>query len=285
MMSHALELKHVSRSFGDFALEDVNLTLPAGCVLGLVGENGAGKSTTIRLIMNALRRDSGEITVLGCDNTRPEFQQVKEDIGFVLDEAYFPEVLNARQVGQVLAKTYTHWDPVAYEGYLRRFALPEEKLFKDYSRGMRMKLAIAAALSHGVKLLILDEATAGLDPIARDEILDLFLEFTRDEDHSILISSHILSDLEKVCDYVAFLHEGRLMLCEEKDALMDTYGVAVCTAEQLRSLPEDAVVAVEENRYNTRALVRRHEVPASLPLERAGIEDIILLLVKGGKRA
>lgn len=282
---NALELRHVSRSFGEFALRDINLTLPQGCILGLIGENGAGKSTTIRLIMNALRRDAGEIFVLGQDNTAPGFHQLKEDVGVVLDEAYFPEVLTARQVGTVMKNTYHHWNDAVFSDYLRRFDLPLNRQFKDFSRGMKMKLAIAVALSHQPRLLILDEATSGLDPIVRDEILDLFAEFTREENHSILISSHILSDLEKICDYIAFLHKGALLFCEEKDRLLETYGVVACTEAQLRDLPENAVVGVEHSAYGTRALVRRAEVSKALPVERASVEDIILFQVKGEKQA
>ena len=197
---NAIQLSHINKSFGDFAIRDLCLEVPSGTICGLVGENGAGKSTTIRLLMGALRPDSGSARVLGSDVSSPEFRAVKEDIGVVLDEAYFPESLNAVQVGRIMAGTYRRWDQGRYDGYLKRFDLPLKKQFKDFSRGMRMKLAIAVALSHQPKLLVLDEATAGLDPIVRDEVLDLFNEFTREEDHSILISSHILKDLEKLCD-------------------------------------------------------------------------------------
>ena len=183
--ANAIELRHVSRSFGDFAISDLSFCLPTGCILGLMGENGAGKSTTLRLIMNTLRRDAGEITVLGVDNTAPNFRQVKEDIGVVLDEAYFPEVLSVRELKKVLKDSYQNWEQDTFQGYLDRFELPEKKAFRHFSRGMKMKLAIAAALSHRPKLLLLDEATAGLDPIVRDEILEVFAEFTRSEDHSL----------------------------------------------------------------------------------------------------
>jgi ABC-2 type transport system ATP-binding protein len=282
---NALELRHVSRSFGDFALQDVSFTLPRGCILGLIGENGAGKSTTIRLIMDALRRDSGEILVLGEENTAPGFQPLKEQIGVVLDEAYFPEVLTVNQVNAVMKNTYRQWSEDLFFGYIQRFDLPGNRCFKDFSRGMKMKLAIAVALSHHPKLLILDEATSGLDPIVRDEILGIFAEFTREEDHSILISSHILSDLEKLCDYVAFLHKGKLLFCEEKDRLLETYGVVTCTEKQLRNLPESAVLGAERSAYGARALVKRSEIPGALGVERASMEDIILFLVKGEKNA
>ena len=284
-MNNAIELRNVCRSFAGFELQDVTFALPTGCILGLVGENGAGKSTTIRLIMNAIARDGGEISVLGCDNTAPEFRAVKEDIGVVLDEACFPSVLNAKQIGKTMAGIYARWDDGLYQSYLKRFKLPEKKRVKDFSRGMKMKLAIAAALSHHPRLLILDEATSGLDPIVRDEILELFSDFTRDPEHSILISSHIVSDLEKLCDYIAFIHEGRLLFCEEKDTLLEKYGVVACTREQLADLPEEAVVSIRTNEYGAQALVVKDAVSASFAPERPLMEDIILFMVKGGKRA
>ena len=282
---NAIQLSHINKSFGDFAIRDLCLEVPSGTICGLVGENGAGKSTTIRLLMGALRPDSGSARVLGTDVSSPEFRAVKEDIGVVLDEAYFPEVLNVDQVGKIMAKTYRRWDPAKYSTYLDRFQLPEKRQFKDFSRGMKMKLAIAVALSHDPKLLILDEATAGLDPIVRDEILNIFFsEFARDEEHSILISSHILSDLEKLCDYIAFLHQGRLLFCDEKDRLLEEYGIFTGTVEQADSLRPEAVVYREDGSYGgVRALVRRAEVPAGFLLERATIEDIILFTVKGAK--
>ena len=281
---NAIELSHINKSFGDFAIRDLNLTVPSGTICGLVGENGAGKSTTIRLLMGALRPDSGTASVLGTDVFSPEFREMKEDIGVVLDEAYFPESLNATQVGKIMAVTYRRWDQGLYDGYLKRFDLPVNKQFKDFSRGMRMKLAIAVALSHQPRLLVLDEATAGLDPIVRDEVLDIFNEFTREEDHSILISSHILSDLEKLCDYIAFIHQGDLLFCEEKDRLLEEYGIFTDSAEQLECLQPEAIVAREESRYGgVRALVRRDLAPAGFHLEKPTVEDVVLFLVKGAK--
>ena len=282
---NAIKLSHINKSFGDFAIRDLNLTVPSGTICGLVGENGAGKSTTIRLLMGVLRPDSGAARVLGADVSSPEFLQVKEDVGVVLDEAYFPESLNAVQVGKIMAATYRRWDQAAYDGCLKRFDLPGNKQFKDFSRGMRMKLAIAVALSHQPKLLVLDEATAGLDPIVRDEVLDIFNEFTREEDHSILISSHILSDLEKLCDYIAFIHKGDLLFCEEKDRLLEQYGIFEDSRENLDCLQPEAIVAREESRYGgVRALVRRDLAPAGFQLEKPSVEDIVLFLVKGAKR-
>ena len=281
MSENALELRHVSRRLGDFELRDVNLTLPKGCILGLVGENGAGKSTTIRLLTGELWPDSGTVSVLDAEPGGPDFRAVKERLGVVLDDAWFPEILNARQVGTMMAMTYESWDAELYESYLARFALPREKNFKDYSRGMRMKLAIAVALAHRPEVLLLDEATAGLDPIVRDEVLEIFREFSEAEDHAILISSHILSDLEKLCDYIAFLHQGKLLFCQEKDRLLETYGLFVGTRRQAEELAEDAVLAREDSGFGgVRAIVRRDAVPACLPLEKPTVEDIILAMVR-----
>ena len=285
MSENALELRHVSRRLGDFELRDVNLTLPKGCILGLVGENGAGKSTTIRLLTGELRPDSGTVSVLDAEPGGPDFRAVKERLGVVLDDAWFPEILNARQVGTMMAMTYESWDAELYESYLTRFTLPREKNFKDYSRGMRMKLAIAAALAHRPEVLLLDEATAGLDPIVRDEVLEIFREFSEAEDHAILISSHILSDLEKLCDYIAFLHQGKLLFCQEKDRLLETYGLFVGTRQQVEELAENAVLAREDSGFGgVRAIVRRDAVPACLPLEKPTVEDIILAMVRKEQR-
>ena len=279
---NAIELKGLVKEYPGFRLGGLDLALPSGSIMGLVGENGAGKSTTIKLIMNAIKRDTGNVSVLGVDNQSRAFSDIKEDIGVVLDEAYYPEVLNAHNVGRVMANTYRRWEPDTYENYLRQFALPQDKAFRDYSRGMKMKLAIAVALSHQAKLLILDEATSGLDPMARDEILDIFNEYTRQEDRSILLSSHIVSDLEKICDYIAFLHKGQLLLCEEKDRLLEEYALVRLPRERLADLPENSVVGVESDPYGVRALVRRDMVPHDLPLEHTNLEDIILFLAKGG---
>ena len=276
---NALELHHVNKAYPGFSLQDINLTLPAGSIMGLVGENGAGKSTLIRVLMNATNRDSGEVYVLGRDN-RNGFNQTKEEIGVVLDEAYYPETITARQLNKVLQNSYQNWNGEQYHQLLRKFSLPESKPFKEYSRGMKMKLAIAAALSHNPKLLVLDEATSGLDPIVRDEILDLFYDFTRDETHSILISSHIVSDLEKLCDYIAFLHRGKLIFCEEKDALSDVYGIIRCNAQGLEVIPPEAICGQRRSEYGIEVLVKQALVSPALRPERADVEEIMLLLSK-----
>ena len=255
----------------------VNLQFTPGNCYGIIGANGAGKSTTIRLLMGALRPDSGTCTVLGADSAAPEFLSLKEDIGVVLDEVGLPEYMNAQQIGRMMAGIFTHWQPEAYAGYLRRLALPEDKPFRDFSRGMKMKLGLAAALSHQPKLLLLDEATSGLDPVVRDEILTIFADFTRDEEHAVLISSHIVSDLEKICDYIAFLHKGRLLLCEEKDRLTEEYGILRGEAE---GLDPAAVCGRRNTPYGTEYLVRRSAVPAGMMLGQVNIEDLFVFMAK-----
>ena len=273
---NALEIHGLTKKRGEFALQGLELTLPAGCIMGLIGENGAGKSTTIRLILNSLGRDGGTVAVYGKDN-RALTALEREDIGVVLDEVGLPEYMNAAQIGRMLAGIFRRWQPEVYEAYLRRLGLPEDKAFKDYSRGMRMKLGLAAALSHQPRLLLLDEATSGLDPVVRDDILTIFADFTRDEDHAVLISSHIVSDLEKICDYIAFLHKGRLLLCEEKDRLTEEYGILRGEAE---SLDPAAVCGRRNTPYGTEYLVRRGAVPAGLALGQVNIEDLFVFMAK-----
>jgi len=276
---NALEINALTKSFGDFTLDNVSFTLPRGCVLGLIGENGAGKSTTIKLILDMLRPDSGSIKVLGRD--RGELPSVKEDIGVVLDEVGLPECLNTRQVADVMRLSYKNWDDRKYSELMRRFALPDNKPFKSFSRGMKMKLGIAVALSHGSKLLILDEATSGLDPVARDEVVDMFMDFTRDEEHSILISSHIVSDLEKLCDYVAFIHAGKLLVCEEKDRLLDKYALIHCSEKQLSELSEGAVRYKKLSPYGVEAVALREALPAGMSASPISLEELFVFMVKG----
>lgn len=279
---NALEIKNLTKTFPGFTLENLNLTLPGGCILGLIGENGAGKSTTIKLILDMLHKDGGSITILGRDNG-DDIRLTKEDVGVVMDEVGIPGALNAKQVGKIMRHTFQNWDNDEYVRLLEKLDLPDDKMFKDFSRGMRMKLGIAIALSHGSKLLLLDEATSGLDPVVRDEVVEMFSEFTRDEDHSILISSHIVSDLEKLCDYVAFLHKGKLLLCEEKDRLLEEYGILHCTAEQLKSLDPEAIRYKKESPYGAEALVLRRKVPVSLSVSPVSIEELFVYMVKEAK--
>ena len=277
---NALEIKDLTKTYRDFTLDHLNFTLPSGSILGLIGENGAGKSTTIRLILGMSRPDGGSIRLFGRDNTQG-LAALKEDIGVVLDEIGYPDCITPKQLNKILKNTYAHWDEGVYQKYLKNFSLPPDKMFKDFSRGMKMKLGIAAALSHDPKLLILDECTSGLDPVVRDEVIDIFHEFTRVESHSILISSHIVSDLEKLCDYIAFLHEGKLLLCEEKDRLLERYGVIHCTQEQLNRLERAAVKGKKASAYGIEAVVERNRIPANFAVSPIGIEELFIYMIKG----
>ena len=279
---NALEIKGLTKAYGGFTLDHINLVLPCGCIMGLIGENGAGKSTTIRLILDMIRGDSGSITILGKDN-QDEMRATKEDIGVVLDEVGFPECLTARQVHNIMRNTYQRWDENVYIAYLNKLDIPRDREFKDFSRGMKMKLGIAVAMSHHPKLLILDEATNGLDPVVRDEVLDMFSEFTRDETHAVLISSHIVSDLEKICDYIAFLHKGKLLLCEEKDVLLEQYGILHCTAEQLRELNPAAIRGKKESAYGVEAIVQRDAIPLGMNISPVSIEELFVFMAKEAK--
>lgn len=277
---NAIEIKGLTKRYKDFTLGPVDLALPMGCVLGLVGENGAGKSTTIRLIMNAVSRDGGQVQVMGMDNQSPEFREMKENVGVVLDETCVPEFITAKQLGKILAGAYRNWDEAAYNSWLNRFQLPLNKKYKEYSRGMTMKLGIAAALSHGAKLLLLDEATSGLDPMVREELLEVFADFAAQDDHAVLISSHIVSDLEKICDYIAFIHKGKLMLCEEKDMLLERYGLLKCSPQELSAIDPAIIHGKRIGEYGAEALVDRDRAPRNLLVEQPNLEDIILYLAK-----
>ncbi len=276
---NALEIKNLTKTYPGFTLDNLNLTLPSGCIMGLIGENGAGKSTTIKLIFDMIHKDSGIVTILGKDNEE-SIELTKEDIGVVMDEVGIPECLTVKQVGKVMKNTFHNWDDGEYYRLIEKLALPGNKQFKEFSRGMKMKLGIAIALSHNAKLLILDEATSGLDPVVRDEVVEMLSDFTRDENHSILISSHIVSDLEKLCDYIAFLHKGKLLLCEEKDQLLAEYGLIHCIAEELQRLPSEAIKYKKENPYGVEVMVLRNAMPTDMTVRPISIEEMFVFMVK-----
>lgn len=286
MSQYALEARNLTKAYPGFTLGPLTLALPSGCIMGLVGENGAGKTTTIKLLLQMLRRDSGSVALLGEDcSSQTASVGIKEQIGVVLDEVGFPECLTAKQVNNILKHTYTAWEENTYFSYLKKLSLPLDKSFGEYSRGMKMKLGIASALSHRAKLLILDEATSGLDPVVREEILDIFNDFTRDEGHSILMSSHIVSDLEKTCDYIAFLHKGKLLVCEEKDRILEKYGMLHCTMGQLQKLAPSAVLGKCVSPYGVEAVVERSQLPSSMEAGPVSLEELFVMMVKGETQA
>lgn len=278
-MENAIEVGGLTKRYKGFALDNVGFTLPSGCIMGFIGENGAGKSTTIRLMLGLARADAGSVRLLGQDpwTAGPE---LREKLGVVMDDCCVPEALGLCDLRRVLAAGYRSFDRERFDSLAARFELPEKKPVKDYSRGMRMKLSLTAALSHDCRLLILDEATSGLDPVVRDELLDLFLEFIQDEGRSVFVSSHILSDLEKVCDYISFIHGGRMVFSEEKDALLEKYVVAKLSEAEYKRLDPAAVAGVRRSAFGVEALVER---PAARGLvsDPAGIEDIMLFYLRG----
>ena len=286
-MTNAIEVKGLCKDYGDFQLDHVDLVLPGGSILGLIGENGAGKSTTIKAILGLIRRDGGTIRIFGreADGDGPS---CREDIGVVLDEVSFHDPLKVPQVGRILSGVYRSWDQGRFDAYVDRFQLPRDKKIKEFSRGMKQKLSIATALSHHARLLILDEATSGLDPVVRDELLDEFLEFIQDEDHAVLISSHITSDLEKAADYVTYLHRGRVALQGAKDELLDTYGRLVCSKADLQRVDPALLSGTRVSQFGCEALVKdrgafRRRYP-ELTVDPVGLEDIMVFTVRGDQR-
>lgn len=278
-MNAAIQMKNVTKRYGDFTLNDVTLTLPSGCIMGLIGENGAGKSTTIKSILGLNKIDGGQISILG-QPMSTDAREIKENLGVVLDENCFAENLTGKEIEGIMSNIYSTWESGKFKSLLAKFSLPENKAVKHYSRGMKMKLSIAVALSHDSKLMVLDEATSGLDPMAREELLDVFLEYIQDESRSILISSHILSDLEKICDYIAFIHHGKVLLAEPKDEMMERHGILKCDEGLLAQLDPAAIRGIRQNKFGVEALVVRDLVPADWALDSASLEDIMLYYAK-----
>ena len=289
-MNSTLILKNVNKKYekSNFAIKDISFSIPEGSIVGFIGENGAGKSTTMNCILNVIRRDSGTIEIFGRKMTDEDID-IRENIGVVYDSNNFPEYLTAKQLADILGRIYSKWDDFCFEQFLRRFGLPESQKIKSYSRGMSMKLAIAVALSHDSKLLILDEATSGLDPIMRDEILDVLLEFVKQENHSILLSSHITSDLEKIADYIVFIHNGEIILNKTKDELIYEYGVIRCSENDFYNiLPEDILSSMKKD-YQIDVLIKNKKLMEkkykNLIIDSVSLDEIMLLLAKGERNA
>lgn len=281
-MDYAIEIKNLTKQFTGFTLDDLSLSVPGGSIMGLIGENGAGKSTTLKCILDLLRPDSGSITVLGGSPADPA---VRAQIGVVLDECPFHDSLTVEHVGKIMGGLYPTWHQELYLDYVKKFDLPKNLFVKKFSKGMKMKLSIATALAHHPKLLILDEATSGLDPVVRSEILDEFLEFIRDEEHTVLISSHITSDLEKVADYITYLHKGKLMMTGEKDMLLAEHGRLVCTAAELEQVDPSYLVGARKGQFGCEALIRdKREFQRRYPqlaVDPVTLEEIMVFTVKG----
>lgn len=283
-MNTALTITGLTKRYSSFILDHVSFSIPSGSIVGLIGENGAGKSTTINSILGLIKKDSGKITILGHDIENLD-RSVKEKIGVVFDGSNFSEELTPVKLSKVLRDIYSSWDQPCFNRLLDQLNIPAAKKIKTFSKGMKMKLSIAAAFAHHPQLLILDEATGGLDPIVRDDILDMFLEFVQDEEHSILVSSHITSDLEKVADYIVFIHEGKIIFCEPKDELLEHYGIMKCGAAQFDAIDKKDIVAYRKQDYEWQVLTADREKAArkypKAIVTPVTIDEIMLLYVKG----
>lgn len=286
-MKNVIELDKVTKHYEGFTLDNVSFQVPKGSIMGFVGENGAGKSTTLKAILGLIQIDGGTVKLFGKER-RKEGGEQNNEIGVVLDECCFPDQLRAKDIDTILKKIYKQWDGRMYLDYLKRFNLPLDKPIKEFSKGMKMKLSISSALSHKPKLLIMDEATSGLDPIVRDEMLEIFQEFIEDEEHSILLSSHITSDLEKIADYITFIHKGKIRFSENKDILLERYGIVRCGRSEYERLDPSHVKGVRKCDFGMDVLVdNRDELlrkNRNLVVDKTAIDDIMLLLVKGIER-
>lgn len=276
---YVIELKDVTKDYGDFVLDQVSFNIPSGCICGFVGQNGAGKTTTIRLIMDIITAKSGEIKVFGKDMHK-EGKVLKDDIGVVFDEMGFHDFLTGKQINQIMSKMYTNWSEEVFAGYMKRFGLPMKKKCGKFSRGMRMKLQIAVAMSHGAKLLIMDEPTSGLDPIVRNEILEIFQEFVMEEDHTILLSSHITGDIERIADMVVFIDRGRIVLSGEKDVILENHAMMKCSKKDADSIAKEDIVSVRQSAFGVDVLVHDKKACArkyeKLTMEHCSLEEIMI---------
>lgn len=285
-MNMALRVSGVNKSYpkSDFHLKDAAFEVPSGSIMGLVGENGAGKTTILKIIMGAIDAEAKEISLFGL-NAKENRIAVNERIGVVFEDSFFPEAMSVKDVGVALGGVYEKWDQQRYEQLIELFKLEHKKQIKQLSRGMRMKLQLAAALSHHAELLILDEATSGLDPVVRDEVLDLLRDFIQDESHSVLLSTHITSDLDKIADYITFMHEGSIVFSRSRDELLDTMGIIHCSPEQFNSIPAELIIYYKKEALGVNVFVsdRSRAIRLGYVCDRASIEEIMLLMIRGIK--
>ncbi len=284
---NAIEIKGLTKKYDGFTLDNISLNVPKGSVMGFIGQNGAGKTTTIKAIFNIISRDAGTIKVLGLDNIENEYE-IKEDVAAVFDELPFHEDFNAKQISIVLSSVYKNWDNEKFKELLTRFALPEKKKIKQFSKGMKMKLQIATALSHDAKLLIMDEATTGLDPVVRNEILDIFREYLQDGERSILMSSHITSDLEKIADCVTFIDKGKILISGYKDDILDTHGLLKCSKSDYENIDKEDIISARITDFGVDAMVSDRKMCnkkySGAVIDKTTLEEIMLFYVNRDKK-
>lgn len=283
-MENILIIDNLSKEYEGFTLDEVSFQLPKGCIMGLVGENGAGKTTIIKLILNLIKKNSGNIKVFGLDNIEND-TKIKNKIGVVLDESNFHDNLRPKDISIIMNNIYDNWDKEKFAEYLDRFKLPKDKRVKDYSKGMKMKLSISVALSHDPQLLILDEPTGGLDPVVRSEILDIFIDFIQDEEKSILFSTHITSDLDKIADYITFIHNGSIIFSESREELVDNYGIIKCGNNDFNKIDKKDIVGYRKNQFSYEILVTNKEKNKfkyrDFIMDNANLEEIMLFYIRG----
>ena len=285
-MENILEVKNLCKKYKEFELQNVNITLPTGTIMGFIGENGAGKTTTIKAILDVIRNYTGEIKIFGLDNRKDE-KKIKENIGAVLDDMFFPEILTPNDINIIMKDIYKNWDSELYFKYLSDFALTKSQTIKTLSKGMRKKLEIATAISHHPKLLILDEPTAGLDPIARNEVIDIFQSFIQNEECSIFLSSHITSDLEHIADYITFINDGKIILSKTRDELLEDFGIVKCSKEEFEKIDKKDFIKYKKNKYEYDVLVENrksfNKKYRESTIDKITLEELMVLMVKGVK--
>ncbi len=284
MSNDALKLTNITKKYDDFLLDKVSFNVPKGNIVGLIGENGAGKSTTLNSILEIIERDSGDVFILDSEKNIIS-NDIREKIGVVFDGNNFPEDLTPQKLNNVLKAIYNNWEEKKFYELLENFSLPKNKKIKKFSKGMKMKLSISVALSHKAQLLILDEATSGLDPVVRDDILDILLDFVQEENNSILMSSHITSDLEKIADYIVFIHKGKVIFEETKDNLIYNYGMLKCKLKEFDDIEKKDIIRYRKMDYGYEILIKnKKELEKKYPnviMDNIKIEDIMLMYVKG----
>ncbi len=286
-MENIIEIKKLKKKYDDkFELGKIDLAIPKGVIVGLIGENGAGKTTLIKAMLNIIKIDNGEIKIFGKDYKKEE-KEIKEDIGIVLDNMFFPELLNAKDINNTMKDVYKNWDSELYFSYLKEFDLPDNKPLKSMSKGMRKKLEIVAAISHKPKLLILDEPTSGLDPVVRSEVLEIFQKFIEDEEHSILLSTHITSDLEHIADEIIFIDKGKKVLQKSRDEIIDNYGILKCDIDYFSNIDKKDIIAYKKTKYAYEILVNDKKQASkkyhSCVIDKITLEDLMILVIKGEK--
>ncbi len=283
-MENILEIKNLCKTYDNFALKNVTLSLPKGMIMGFIGENGAGKTTTIKAILNIIQSYRGEIKIFGLDNRKYD-KKIKEDIGVVLDDMFFPEILTPNDIDNTMKGIYKNWDSKMFDDYLKEFSLLPNKQIKTFSKGMRKKLEIATALSHHPKLLILDEPTSGLDPVARAEIIQIFQSFIEKDDCSILLSSHITTDLEHIADYITFINRGEIVLSKTKDELLDKYGIVKCTEAEFKKINKKDYIKYRKTKYEYEVLVsNKKDFKAKYDIaiiDKITLDELMVLMIKG----